>query len=423
MNAVHARASALMSQRRYGEAVPLLIEICAAPEAGWRCWVDLGTCFIGMENHPAFFGFLELRQARAGDGPRLFHDCLTSMLNWSDPVPLRNVIATTPRGSPYFAIALYVVGLLSCGDDARQGIEQTKAASQAAQDFAVQFEADPQLRTILHEGTLLETFETIAQLEADDRRELIEAFGCIEQEAVFGTTSAAPVDAPFVFLSSCDEPYLDRFGLTVAQALDRTGIGTVYHLHVVDPSCEIDAKVAAIRTQCRNLDVRYSTETYRSHQRGYARASFYACSRLIRMPEIFARYGRDIMMWDMDTEGVGDVSRLVDAMCAADLGYFEMKRTRPSLICHLAVVYFSNNAATRRCVDLIGKYAVAKLERTPYWLLDQASVFCVSRYLQAASALRLNDFSTRPGGTFESHVGIASTAPEKQAMRRRAGCA
>ncbi len=423
MTAAHAQAAALMRKQRYADAVPLLIDACAAAEAGWRSWVDLGACFMALGNAPAFFRFLELRHARADDGLRLFHDCLTSALSWPDLAPLRHMIAVTPHGTPYFAIALYIAGVMSCGDDARHGIVQTKAAAQVAQEFAAQFEGDPQLCTILHEGAVLEDFETVAALEAADRRALIAASGSIEPAASFGPPPAAPVDAPFVFLSSCDECYLDRFGATVAQALDRTGVRTIYHLHVVDPTPAVGAKIAGIQARCRSLDVRYSTETYGRSQQGYARASFYACARLVRMPEIVARYGRDVMMWDMDTEGVADLAALVAAMRAADLGYFEMKKTRPSLICHLAAVYFSNTAATRRCVELIAKYAVMKLERTPYWLLDQASVFCVSRYLHAAGALRLNDFSTTPGGSFESHVAVAASAPEKQAMRELAGCA
>jgi hypothetical protein len=104
----------------------------------------------------------------------------------------------------------------------------------------------------------------------------------------------------------------------------------------------------------------------------------------------------------------------------ADLGYFEMVNQRPPLICHLAVAYFANTPAMRRAASLISAYSVLKLRLTPYWLLDQSSVFCVSRYLRDVGGLRINDFTTNPGGAFEQYFDIEGSANEKQGMRNRA---
>jgi hypothetical protein len=413
-------AAALVRGQRYADALPLLVEACAASPSEWTCWLDLASCLVAVRNHAGLFHLIGQRQEMSGDGLRLFHDCLTATLRWSDREPFQQLLAATPRDSLAFIIALYVSGIAACGDDPERGIHELKAAAAAAQGCAEHFEKDPVLCSALHEGDVLESFETIAALEQKDRTGTIDAFGHIEHDARFVGQPSSPIEAPFIFLSSCDERYLDRFGSVVTKALDDTKTRTVYHLHVVDPSDEIEHKFARLRAACANLDLQLSTETYRRDQKGYSRASYYACSRLARLPEILARYDRDVMMWDMDIEKVSNMDRLVNAMRGFDLGYFEMKHQRPSLICHLATVYFSKTGA-RRCADLISKYALTKLKNTPYWLLDQASVFCVSRYLQAEGALRINDFSACPGGAFETYVGVAASASEKQTLRQHAG--
>ena len=83
-------------------------------------------------------------------------------------------------------------------------------------------------------------------------------------------------------------------------------------------------------------------------------------------------------------------------------------------------MYLTNTAITRRCAELVARYAVVKLRQTPYWLLDQSAIFCVSRYLRAMGGLRINNFSANPGGAFEGYVDIAGSAAEKQGMRKLA---
>jgi hypothetical protein len=423
MDGGHYQAAGLMRAQRYGDAIPLLVAACSVSEAARQCWVDLGRCLLETEQVPGFLRLVDKRQAIAADGLRLYHDCLAALLTGGRHGLLLNVIGATPRNSALYIVGLYLSGLLACqGAEARRGIEEIKLAAQVGQSCAALFESDPMLSAILHEGDVLEPFETIARLEATDRSQIFALSTDIAPQADFiaGGGEEPRIDAPCIFLAGCSEPYLDRFGAGLAAALDRAEMRTVLHFHVADPSPALGAKIAALQDRCRHLDVRYSTEIYGHPRAGYSRASFYACSRLIRLPEIFAQYDRDIMMWDMDASGVHHVDRLVAAMKGFDLGYFEMKNQRPPLICHLAVAYYANSAAMRRAAALISAYAVLKLHETPYWLLDQSSMFCVSRYLRDIAGLRINNFSINPGGEFERYFDIEGSASEKQGMRNRA---
>jgi len=423
MDGGHSHAASLMRAKRYGDAIPLLIAACGVPGSGRESWVDLGRCLVETEQYPGFFGLVDKRQAVGGDGLRVYHDCLAGLLMAGAHDTLRKLVAATPRNSALYIVGLYFSGLLGCqGAEAGRAIEEIKLASEAAQGCAALFEGDPMLGSILNEGDVLETFETIGALEAMPRGKIFELAEDIAPQADFApAANALPVDAPCVFLAGCSEPYLDRFGEKLVAALDSAGLRTVLHFHVADPSPALAAKIAALAGPCRNLELRYSTEIYRHAREGYSRASFYACSRLIRLPEILAHYNRDVMMWDMDAAGVHHVDRLIAAMTDFDLGYFEMANQRPPLICHLAVAYYANTPAMRRTASLISAYAVLKLRQTPYWLLDQSSVFCVSRYLRAVGGLRINDFTVNPGGQFERYFDIEGSAAEKQGMRNRAG--
>ena len=423
MDGGHSQAASLIRAKRYGDAIPWLIAACGASASGRECWVDLGRCLIETEQYADFLRLVDKRQSLAADGLRVYHDCLAALLTAGRGDTLLKPVAATPRNSALYIVGLYFSGLLACqGADAGRGIAEIKLASEAAQGCAALFEGDPLLRSILNEGNVLESFETIAAIEAMPRSKIVALADDIAPQADFVATTTAPrIAAPCVFLAGCSEPYLDRFGAKLVAALDGAGLRTVLHFHVADPSPALADKIAALAGTCRSLDLRYSTEIYRHAREGYGRASFYACSRLIRLPEILAHYDRDVMMWDMDAAGVHDVDRLIGAMKDADLGYFEMTNQRPPLICHLAIAYYANTPAMRRAAALISAYAVLKLRQTPYWLLDQSSVFCVSRYLREFAGLRINDFTAKPGGEFERYFDIEGSASEKQGMRNRAG--
>ncbi len=397
----------------------------AAPRTpvSFEDWVTLGTQLVAQGRASDVLRLVELRHGLAGDGLQLFSDCLGAALRDSpDHGPILAIAEATPADNILKFIARYMGALVSAQrGEIERGIAEIVGLARIADILPAQFKDVPAIATIIAEGQMLEGFDAVAALEALDDGELLTRLGGVQQRASF--VAAPPQRAErFIFLSSCDERYLDRFGPAVVRALEGTGARTTYHLHIVDPSPMVDAKIGRLQETCSNIALSHSTETYeRPEQQGYWRASFYACSRLVRLPEVLARYDCDVFMCDMDTERVRRLDELLTAMEGADIGYFHMANTRLSLVCHLAAVYFSNNPTTRRFADLNRKYILAKLLRTPLWLLDQTSFYCASRYLAATSGLRIADFSRLPGGDFYSHVAVASSSAEKQRLRASAG--
>lgn len=417
----YPEAVRLVRERRYAQAAPLLIEACRAAPAALEPWTLLALCLLCLERAADLLAIVELRQKQAGDGLRLFSACQWVGLDSSEHAAIRKIAAALPDDSALTVVARYMAGLACALDgDVDRGIGQIQEAAASIGALPSELAAEPSIATIAAEACLLANSVAVAEFERTDFRSLVAALGGVAEKLSMSDRLAAAPREKFVFLSSCDQRYLERFGETAVRAFDATGADTLYHLHIVDPAPDAGAIVARLQSRCSSLTLRYSTESYDCAAEGYTRAEFYACSRLIRLPEILAFYDRDVFMWDVDTESVTDFAKLIGAMEGCDLGYFRMKNTRLTLVSHLAAAYFANTQATRRLAGIIRNYILAKLASTPFWLLDQAAVYCASSFLGAVDCgFRVRDFAA-DGRGFPSHIETASSAGEKQAMRKSA---
>jgi hypothetical protein len=420
-----AAAKDLMSERRFGDAARLLSGICRSGSAPRDAWTMLGICLVAEEKHRELFALIELRQRQESDGLDLFHDSLWLAIDLAGRSPVLKTIAETPRNSLLYIPALFVSGAIAaCDGEADRGIAEMKLASEAAGSFMEHFgKKDSYLQHVLVDGHILEGSQRMAEIEATARNALFDVYAKLQERIEFRSAPARAPQAPFVFFSACDQRHLDRFGAMVTQALDRTNSPTVFHLHIVDPSPRIGAQIAELQSRCSTIDLQYSIERCRDDSaQGWPRACYYSCSRLVRLPEILAHYGRDVFMWDIDIETVLGLDRLVEGMDGYDLGYFERKYTVPTLLCAMGAVYFANSPATRRLADLVCKFILSKLQRASFWTLDQAAIFCASRYIQArCPEFRINDFARSLGVTYQDIVSDAGSLEEKRRMRETAG--
>lgn len=415
-------ATRLMREGHYPEAMSLLMPLCEAPGAALAPWSALGICLIAEDKPSNFLGLVELRQTQRGDGLKLYYDCLLRALPDIDHRLIRRVVDATPGTSVLSIVASFAAGIIAIdAGDAERGIALLKAAGDLAARVSDQFEADPALLTVLVHPRVVEGAAVLRRIEATPWRAFFERHAGLARHATFHHLPERSGGEPFIFLAACDERYLDRFGEMTVRALAATGARTICHLHVVDPTPALAAKIDRLRDAGAPLELGYSTETLGEAWEGYVRASYYACSRLIRLPEILARYRRDVFLWDMDTGAVKDLRALVAAMAGHDLGYYEMKNTTPSLICHLAAVYYANTPATSRLAEVTAKHVLSKFPDCGYWLLDQASLFSASRYLKSElPGFRIRDFNESPGVDFYDMVQPTGTPDEKQQMRRSA---
>jgi hypothetical protein len=174
--------------------------------------------------------------------------------------------------------------------------------------------------------------------------------------------------------------------------------------------------------RCRRVSLRYSSEEFRREDAGrYRSASYYACARFVRAGEIAAHYDRDLLILDMDIASLGNVSRLVELMQHAELGYFDCGDVLPWLQCRAAAVYIRRSAAGSAFTELLCKYIASKIEAQGFWGLDQAALYVVSRFVAARRTdFRYCELSRALGTSLNDFACSPVTAREKQSLRGNA---
>jgi hypothetical protein len=226
---------------------------------------------------------------------------------------------------------------------------------------------------------------------------------------------AAPA-APVV-LASCNGGYFERFGpdfLASAAPLE----GLRCHIHVVNPAAGTDALFAAWQAKAQaTLSL--------SCDRGPEDPSYYACKRFLIAGEIMDRFAADLVVTDIDTVLQPALLALPAAAGDADGGMFERAgRTAPMEICHCSLTFFRRTPATRRLLQLLAAYLAPKLAEYGVWMLDQSSLFTLTRLAarEPESALwrdvpplRWVDFSRLPG------LSLAAVNPNQAGAQDVAG--
>src|SRR5579875_868744 len=210
--------------------------------------------------------------------------------------------------------------------------------------------------------------------------------------------ASAPSTSPIV-LSSCNGAYFERFGPDFLASAAHSG-GLRCHRHVVNPTPETEALFA-------HWAANAIADLSLSCDEGPAEASYYACKRFLIAGEIMDRFAADLIITDIDTLLRPSLQALPQIVGDADGGMFERAvRTAPMEICHCSLSFFRRTPSARRLLQLLALYLPPKLDEYPAWMLDQSSLFTLTR-LAAKEAdgplwaglppLRWRNFSTIPG--------------------------
>jgi hypothetical protein len=227
---------------------------------------------------------------------------------------------------------------------------------------------------------------------------------------------------PPVVLSSCNGAYFDRFGPDfLASAASIAGLRC--HVHVVNPTAETEALFA--HWQAKSL-----AALSLSCDQGPADASYYACKRFLIAGEVMDRFAADLIVTDIDTVLQPALLALPEIAGDADGGMFERAvRTSPMEICHCSLTFFRRTESTRRLLHLLAAYLQAKLGEYGVWMLDQSSLFTLTRLAVRepdsslwadVPPLRWLDFSKLPGLALDAVNPNQATAQDvagKHALR------
>lgn len=340
----------------------------------------------------------------------LFAELIVALLNDDQDDIVRNLHAALPDSFALRFITHYAAACLAAkADDARATHAELCHAIRigaAAQNF---FAQEP-LAMRLFYGALQQAFA------------IDPCHPALQSPPPRLAFAPQPAISPVV-LSSCNGAYFDHFGadfLASAASID----GLRCHVHVVNPTAQSESLFA-------HWQARSKAELSLSTDEGMAEASYYACKRFLIAGEVMDRVAADLIVTDIDTVLRPELLTLPALAGDADGGMFERPvRTAPMEICHCSLTYFRRTETTRRLLQLLALYLAPKLAEYGPWMLDQSSLFTLTRLAMrepesalwaGVPPLRWLDFSTVPGMALDAvnpNQASAQDVAGKHALRR-----
>jgi hypothetical protein len=411
-------ALALYRRRSFAEASAHLVQIIPKTPHDLRAWKYLALSLIGQGQAARVQGLVETRQHQMGDGLVLFFEIVEELAFARDTAAIAALTASVPANSALAVVTLYFGGCLAAADDPEAALALLGRAAIGAQQMGALFKQNAHLASIVSQGFVLGDFGELDQLAARCLEDVFCETPSL-QHAIDIAAPAAPAAGDFVYLCSCNDLYLERFGGMILDAVEGCGIPTVLHLHVVDPTAATPTRVDELRTRAKRVTLGYSSERFRHEKAGgYRSAAYYASARFARARAIAEHYARDLLILDVDTERLAELQPMLAVMRDHDLGYFSCGEIQPWLMCRGAVVYIRRSASTALFTELLSKYIVSKIEDAGFWGLDQAALYVVSRYMKARHPpFRIAEFSELLRVDLADFAQGASETNEKRALR------
>lgn len=185
-------------------------------------------------------------------------------------------------------------------------------------------------------------------------------------------------DRPLLLYASCDSRYFGLFVPTMLRSLvEESRLDAAICLHVVNPD-------AACREAMLDLVRRYGPERFVLAEEtvdlapfGAQAKTYYACARFLLLPELLRRYGKPMLMLDVDLMAIRDLKPLLATSASADLGLMTnaLKRLDLWSLLYADVVHLHPTERTLRFLELTRRYIRHFLKPgTAHWFLDQAAL-------------------------------------------------
>lgn len=199
----------------------------------------------------------------------------------------------------------------------------------------------------------------------------------------------ASTDGAMVF-TAANGIFFDHFFPAFAKSLRHVDKTAVLHAHVINPTLGSQEIMEEMR---HDKNIRFSRETADRER------SYFACNRFLTLPTLLERYGRPIIVSDIDTLFTASPAPLLKAanqdVC---FGYFKKPGPAPSLLYHAQLLVFRPTIVCQVFLDTLTRFIRAKLAEHDVWLIDQTAL------LRAAATLQEN----HPGSIIELSNSLGS---------------
>ena len=413
------RGRALLDAGDYETAVAAFMDAVRSERSVFAL-VHLGVALTLAGRWQEMLRLVELSDPQV---PVFHHVCL-GLMERGDYEVLAGLHEQIPESHPVAPVAIYFAGVAAI--EGRRFADSLPYFIRFKQLVLHNIEiyrpllSDSNFNLIFRQGTLVEPPPYVAALD-DGSAQLDE-----RDPPFLLRQQAAAAGRPLVFACCLNDLYFLRFAGSLVETLAAACGDVAMHFHVY-------GKQKDFRPHFEALEARHSGVSFGLSQEPEPlgrHAPYYAAGRFVVMPKLAELYGRDIVMLDADALVRRDLTALHARLSAEnpppDFACFDTGRTEPASVYQATLMYFAHSPGCRRFVRLLRRYVLSKLDQPPEvsWLLDQASLFSVSLYLEG---LDDEDFTFRrldqmTGGDMSVYVDSAGTQDEKHALVQAGSC-
>jgi len=385
--------------------LPSALDVLRANPQDPSAWKNLGLMIIA-QGTPDQLSLFEHRQRIAGDAvPMLFQALFNDEFVQNPPLRQRLIQFAdhTTWESPIGVVVRFFAACARLYDNDVEGAQTFRDVGDAISRNLQHFGAVPHLAQAPNFSRLITSPAETRMLWSD--------WGDLPPQDIVWPDEPvlAPGSEPLIF-AACDGGYLDRFGTRFLEAV--TGLGPV-HIHVVNPR---PGQLEEFRSKAGPA-VFLSKETVSDSRRN---SQYYACARFFAADAVMRRYGRDVVMLDVDLERLANLDTLFGRIGNADIAYFAMPTLMPWLRHHAAFIHLKCRLEVRTFLQRFANLLSHQL-RDSVWYVDQLCLAsAVAAYSDVQDGLVIDPLEQADGFPFAHFVMPAGADSEKEKLRREA---
>ena len=411
--ALEAAVAALNAQQPAAAAGHFLTALRENPQEE-QAWLGLALALALQGKLGDLVGLADFRQRSRGDGFLFFHGAAGMLVGYKLLDHARALGRMISAASPYRLPALYAAGcaaLLQGEEDAAFADFTRFKAEGAPQAAALPIGPESPFNVAWRQALLIED------------RPYVEALD--EQAATRAGLPSPDFAEPRIgegavmLAAACDAKYFALFAPGFVRSAAAVLPGMNVHFHVVAPDAATGAFFAELAASAPGLALNLSTEPPGPWRSG----AYYASSRFLIGPALLARYGRLLMLTDIDVEFLAPLNDLSTAAEGYAFAGFRHDGAGPCSRYPAVLTLWDPGPAGAELLDRVGRFVLSKLDiEWPFnWMLDQAALGSVLRWAAAARpASRLGILNDLTGKHFQPWLRSVG-GEEKAALIRAAG--
>jgi hypothetical protein len=375
-----------------------------------QAWLGLALALALDGKLGDVIGLAEARQRQLGDGFLFCHAALGTLVGYrlyDHILAFERMVPDASLFAPSVAYHAGCVALLRGDEDAAFGCFGRFKRLIAERPDTLPIGPESHFNIAYRQGSLIED------------RDYVAALG--ETNGVAVDFAAEPRFGPgeAVIAAACDSKYFALFAPGFVRSAALMTPEATLHLHVIGPDAATAGFAASLAAERPDLALNISTEPEGQWRSG----AYYASNRFLIGPALLDRYGKRLVLTDIDIEFTAALGDLLDATAACDFAAFRHDGAGPASRYPAVLTCWAPNSNGRDLFDRLGRFIRSKLDIPwPFnWMLDQAALISALRWArldrpEIAIGI-INDLAGHPFQHWLRPVG----GEEKAALIRAAG--